>query len=58
MTFCYFAKQQGKRLETAESGGQFTNSGMTYKSKNCLKAYPKPEEGAAASGAPQEASHE
>jgi len=58
MTFYCFAKQQGKSLETAESGGRFTNSEMAYKSKNKLKAYPKPEEDAAVSDAPQEANHD
>lgn len=58
MTFCCFAKQQGKSLETAESGGRFTNSEMTYKGKNRLKAYPKLGEDAAVSDAPQEANHE
>ena len=58
MIFCCFAKQQGKSLEIAESGGRFTNSEMKYKSKNSLSAYPKPEEDAAVIDAPQEASHE
>lgn len=58
MTFWCFEKQQGKSLETAESGGRFTNLEMTYKSRNRLKGYPKPEEDAAVSDAPQEANYE
>ena len=58
MTFCCSAKQQGKSLETAESGGRFTNSEMTYKGKNRLIAYPKLGEDAAVRDALQEANYE
>ena len=39
--FLLLREAAGKSLETAESGGRFTNSEMTYKGKNRLMAYPK-----------------